>query len=298
MSNATPMQPKAGSPLRDRDTGPQFFQDRPIAAFLVLALGIGLSALAVPAIAGLRFAPFLLAMVFLALLAPALIVSRLADGPGAVRRLLSRALIWRFGLLRWCVIVLGVPVLTLAVAAVTGTLETPADGWTAMITTYMFDTFIIGVLVLNLWEETAWAGFAQTRLTARHGLLIGALLTALPFAVIHIPLSFEGDWTWSQAGVGLASLFLLVPFYRYLLGMHLLDTGGSILATAVQHASWNEAQKLDAVTGEWQAAAAVVLLTLLVAVGRRLWHPESRPMTPDDERAEAARWFAPTTART
>ena len=48
-------------------------------------------------------------------------------------------------------------------------------------------------LLINLWEETAWAGFAQSRLMARHGLMVGSLLTAVPFAAIHIPMQFWGD---------------------------------------------------------------------------------------------------------
>ena len=70
--------------------------------------------------------------------------------------------------------------------------------------------------------------------------------------------------------------------YRYLLGMHLLDTGGSILAAGIQHASWNAAQNLNVVEGgdwKWQTLAAVALLTALVAIGRRLWRPELRPVS-------------------
>ena len=47
--------------------------------------------------------------------------------------------------------------------------------------------------------------------------------------------------------------------------MHLLDTGGSILAIAVQHAAWNSAADLAGVRGEWQPIAAAILLTALGA---------------------------------
>jgi hypothetical protein len=82
--------------------------------------------------------------------------------------------------------------------------------------------------------------------------------------------------------VGSALVFAAAPVYRYLLGMHLLDTRGSILAASDQHASWNAAQNLNVVEGgdwEWQTLAAVALLTALVAIGRRLWRPESRPVS-------------------
>jgi membrane protease YdiL (CAAX protease family) len=264
-----------------------------VALFVVLALGIGWVVLSVPAVAGIPFAPFLLALVFLGLLAPALVVSRMADGPGAIRRLLSRAVIWRFSIVRWAIVVFGVPVLTLVVAAATGTLQTPEGGWTDLVTTYLVETFVTGLLIISLWEEMAWAGFAQTRLMASRGLLVGSLLTALAFAAVHIPLQFEGDWTWADVAVGLAALIALSPFARYLIGMHLLDTRGSVLAAGVQHASWNAAQKLDAVEGgDWQMLGAVILLTLLLAVGRRIWRPEAHSTGADEEKAAASEWTA------
>ena len=291
MSSARPVNRDSADAAEPRNGS--FAQRRPVALFVVLALGIGWLALGIPAVAGLRFAPFLLALVFLGLLVPALVVSRMADGPGAIRRLLSRALIWRFSIVRWVIIVFGVPVLALALAAATGTLQSPEGGWADLIATYLIETFLTGLLIINLWEEMAWAGFAQTRLMASRGLLVGSLLTAVAFAAVHIPLQFEGDWRWSDVAVGLAALVVLSPFARYLVGMHLLDARGSVLAAGVQHASWNAAQKLDALEGgDWQMLGAVILLTVLVAVGRRVWRPESHPTGTDEERAAASEWTA------
>ena len=266
---------------------------RPLTVFLLLALGLGWTFLVFPAVSGLPLEPFLLGLVFVALLGSSLLVTRWVDGPGAVRRLLARTLLWRFGAGRWAVLLGGVPALTVALAAATGTLGSPGRGWPATVAWALFDTLVFGALVLNLWEETAWGGFAQSRLTARHGLLVGALLTALPFAAIHVPLHFGAGWTWPEAGVGLAVLVGMAPIYRYLLGMHLLDTGGSILAIAVQHASWNTAARLDGIRGEWQPIVAVVVLTVLVALHRRLRRPESRPQEREAEKAAAAEWTAP-----
>ena len=72
---------------------------------------------------GLQAAPFLRLLVFVALLGSALVVTRLADGPGGVRRLLSRVLIWRFSVGRWTVILLGIPAFVVALAAASGTLR-------------------------------------------------------------------------------------------------------------------------------------------------------------------------------
>ena len=275
---------------RERPPDPLHGPGRPLKPFLAVAIGVGLPMLALPAIAGIQMAPFLLGLVFLALLAPALVLTRRYEGRDALRHLLRRVLIWRFSPMRWFIIVFAMPLLTIAVAGVSGTLSTLRDGWSPEVTSYLMGTLIIGALALNLWEETAWGGFFQTRLMAEHGLLRSAALTALPFAVVHIPLSFEGDWTWSEAGLGLATVFLAAPFYRYLLGMHLLDTRGSILAIGIQHASWNEAAKLDGVHGDWQVLVAVGLLTLLVALGRRL-RPGRNPIGIEQEKTAAASWL-------
>ncbi len=259
-------------------------------AFLLLAFAIGWPALMVPVVTDLPPEPFLLVLLFLALLGPALLVTRVADGPGAIRRLLSRTLIWRFGVGRWAVVLLAMPVLTLALAASTGTLETPERGWALEVGLYLFSTLIFGALVANLWEETAWGGFVQTRLMARHGLLVGSLLTAPLFAAIHVPLQLGDGASWSESAFGILIVFVTAPFYRYLLGMHLMDTGGSILAIGVQHAAWNASGNLEAVEGEWQVVVAAVLLTFLVAAWRRARPRQDAPRGLAEEKEAAASW--------
>ncbi|MEX5303270.1 CPBP family glutamic-type intramembrane protease [Kocuria sabuli] len=286
----TPTPPHRNTERRPAGDSPA--RRRPVTVFLVLALTLGWTALTVPVLTGLPGEPFLLLLNYIGLLGSALLVTRLADGPGAVRRLLRRAFAWRFGVGRWAVILMGMPVLTLGLAAATGTLVFPPAGWAAEAGWYLFNTLIFGALVLNLWEESAWGGFLQTRLTARHGLLVAALLTGLPFAGIHLPLYLAEGWN-RQTATNIALLFLLVPFYRYLLGMHLLDTGGSVLVIGLQHASWNAAGSLGAVQGQWQVMVAVVVLTVLVALERSLRGGGSRPLDRDAERRAAAAWTKP-----
>ncbi len=267
---------------------------RPILVFLLFALGLGWTILGLALLAGIPLVPVPLLLVMFGVLLPAaLVVTRRADGPGAVRRLLRRTLLWRFGLARWAVVLFAVPVLTIAFAAVSGTLATPEDGWLGEIGLYLFSTLVIGLLVLNLWEELVWSGFVQSRLMARRGLLVGSLVTALFFAAIHVPLTLEANDGWTDVAVSLGVLFGMAPVYRYLLGMHLLDTGGSLLAVGVQHASWNASQSLGSVDGgttEWQVLAAVATLTALVALERRRRTRRSTSAL-DAEKAAAAGWL-------
>src|SRR5690349_25049035 len=118
------------------------------------------------------------------------------------------------------------PLVTVGVALVTGTLHSPGDGWLFVGLTYL--AFLaIGAVTANLWEETVWGGFVQGRLMARRGLLVGSLLTALPVFLIHLPLAYEANgWsgtTWRDALLTWGVLLVAAPFQRYLIGTLLVD---------------------------------------------------------------------------
>jgi membrane protease YdiL (CAAX protease family) len=245
----------------------RFVTRRPITAFAVLAFGIGWPLLALQAVTGLPLPPFLLGLTYVVLLGSALAVTRIAGGPGAVRTFLSRLLIWRFPVGRWATVVLAMPAATIAVAAATGTLQTPEGGWLLAAANYLFQTFIFGALLLNLAEETVWSGFVQTRLMQRRGLLAGSLLTVPFFVGIHLPLQFQSGWTWAGVGIGVGFLVLAAPFIRYLMGDHLLATGGSLLAVGLQHASFNASSAFG--SGGWQYVAGVIVVAVAVGLVRR-----------------------------
>jgi membrane protease YdiL (CAAX protease family) len=245
---------------------------RPITIFLIIALGlswpvmIGLLATGQDVSAGI-----LLMVIFL--LGGATLVTALSEGRAGVRRLFAGTIRWRMGLARFVVLVAAMPLLTLLVGALTGTLRPPPEGRLGLVGAYLFQTFIFGLLIVNLWEETGWGGFMQARLMATRGLLIGSLLTAIPFFVIHIPLAFAEhglNTTGAQAALNLGLTALIAPVFRYLAGTQLIDSGGSILAIGLLHASFNASGQLSAVPGEWQYIPAVIVLTLAVIAYRRL----------------------------
>jgi membrane protease YdiL (CAAX protease family) len=252
--------------------GPAFARRHPIAAFLTVVLALGWILLTIPNLTRLPQAPFLIVL-NLVLLAAALLLTRWTDGPGAAGRLLARVARWRFSPWRYAVILLGMPAATIGVAAAIGTANIP-DNWLAFGLTYLFQTIVFGALLLNLWEETAWTGFLQSRLMDRHGLLIGSLLTAPWFLAVHIPLSFAPGWTWANAVANLALLIVIAPVMRYLLGMHYLDTGASVLAVGLQHAAFNASADLG--HAGWEYAAGLVVLTALVAAARHLARRRTR----------------------
>src|SRR5215212_10132687 len=134
--------------------------------------------------------------------------------------------------------------------------------------------FLVNLLLINLWEETAWAGFVQTRLERRHRLPIAAILTAIPFALIHMPLHFIGDFTRESLAAALVTLLIVSILVRLLLGVVLRGTRDRILAVAVLHTVFNRSNNDEGVLAgllEGQAHGlagllAVILFTTTVAI--------------------------------
>ena len=167
----------------------------------------------------------------------------------------------------------GIPALTVVFAWMSGGLVAPKEGWGHVVLAVVLAT-LVNTVVVNLWEELGWTGFVQQRLMARHGVLVGSVLTAPAFAAIHWPLVFEEhgirhtSWAYGLAYFGV--LMVLAPFFRYLVGMIFTDTGGSTLAAGLVHGSLNAAGAMSVVPNAWQHVPAVVALTLLLAGGRAI----------------------------
>jgi uncharacterized protein len=252
--------------------GRRLARRHPIAMFLLIGLGLSWPVMIALLVSGQDLSlGALLSVVFL--LGSATLVTALSEGRAGVRRLFAGAIRWRMGLARFVVLVTAMPLLTLLVGGLTGTFRSPPEGWLGLVGSYLFQTFIFGLLIVNLWEETAWGGFMQARLMATRGLLIGSLLTAIPFFVIHIPLAFAEhglNTTAEQAALNLGLTALIAPFFRYLAGTQLIDSGGSILAIGLLHASFNASGQISVVAGEWQYIPALIVLTLAVIAYRRV----------------------------
>ena len=177
----------------------------PVAAFLAVGFAIAYPVMSLPIMAshgiipdgwmpqapGLdteRIASVLL--VFVALLPAAMWVTWAAEGREGVNDLVRRMCRWRIGA-TWTILVLaGLPTLTLALAVLFGDTPKPVD--IAPLVTAQVLGLLVNLALINMWEETAWSGVVQTRLEQRHGLVKAALLTAVPFALAHMPLHFIG----------------------------------------------------------------------------------------------------------
>ena len=229
---------------------------RSLTRYIVIATALATALLSVPIFTGLPTEIFLLIAMYVVLLGGAVIVAR-RSGPGGIRRLFSGLLHWRIGWVNWAVVVLAMPVATIAVAVMAGAYTPPPDGWVNVAGDYLFQTFIFGAVLLNLPEETVWQGMVQRNLTRRFGLLRAAAITAIPFAILHVPISYAAGETGRESLLAIAMMTAVAPLMRYVVGRTDRATGGSLLAVGVFHAGFNASGKLAIVTDWWWYAVAL-----------------------------------------
>jgi uncharacterized protein len=254
---------------------------RPLTGFLVIALGLTWLLLSIPVLAfhgvipgaNLPVEVFALASTLLILLPTALWVTWITDGRTGVRALFARVFRWRFGIGWWLVVLFGLPVIALLLGLIFGGSLHTADLGPVLIK--QLGSIALAVVVINLWEETVWAGFFQTRLEARFNFVVAAVVTTLPFAGVHVPLLLL-DTQVSALSVlrGIAGLLILGIVIRLLMGVMMRAALDSVLAVGVLHqifdASNNNGALVDSVLDGADAGnmtqLATVVLTVLIAV--------------------------------
>jgi uncharacterized protein len=258
----------------------------PIALYLALVFGLGVPLMFVPLLArrgvipgaslpamvGLdteRAAAFL--MVALALFPAALIVTGLEGGRPALAAFLRRMVRWRVGAGWWAFVLVALPATTIVLSLLLGdTFRRP----TLASLGAEVGGLLAGFLAVNLWEEASWAGFMQTRLERRHNLYLAAAITAVPFALIHMPLRvIDGVTSPVELGVGFALLAVFAIVVRSYLGLVLRGTGNSLLAIGLAHTVFNRSNNTDGIAakvlegGHRQIAALIATLVLTVILG-------------------------------
>lgn len=269
-----------------RGTVARLVVDHPAGAVATLLVGLTWAAFAAAHVAGLPAEAALVAQLALFVAVP-VAVSAVVGGRAEVRRLLAGLLRWRVGAGRWLLVLLALPALTVLVGLATGTYLTPADGWVGELTGYAVMSILVLGVTGNLVEEMAWGGAVQGRLMARHGVVVGSLITAVPFALIHLPQALVGYGpagpVWSDVAVAWAVLVVIAPAMRLLLGVTFAGTSGSILAIGLMHASFNGAGRMSVVGEWWQPLLALVVLAIAVTAGhlrgRRRRATAHRPAT-------------------
>ena len=253
---------------------------RPLTTFLVLVLGLVYPLISLPVLAAhgvipgaslftaLHVAPDEAAGLVLSvvLFGSSLTVTWATEGPAGVRTLLRRMRRWRVGWGWWSAALLGVPVVGVLVSLLLGDSLTPV----APLRFVSGQLLLLGVnlLLVNLWEETAWSGILQTRLERQHSLPVAALLTAIPFALVHGPLSLFGTPTVASVGWALVGYLVLGVLFRPMLAVFLRGGRDSVLLVAVLHSVFNRTNNPDGVlaglTANRGADGWAILVTMVV----------------------------------
>lgn len=212
---------------------------RPLTAFFLWFSTVGQAFAFVPVIALWNGVEMPLAQLFIlgstlvGLLLPAVVITRIVDGPEAVRVLWRRA--FAVGVpLRWYALpFLVVPLVAVALAVLAAGVPDagPAHLVSALVSGVLLQ-LALTFLPNNWWEEVAWSGFVQARLQDRFGGATRAALVVGPlFALQHIALAVAAGWALGSLLMGLLIL-VSVPF-RFLTGWTYNRTGSLFLVGLV-----------------------------------------------------------------
>lgn len=251
----------------------------PLAAFYLLAFALSWLGWA-PHLAGSRgIAPFdhpaFSLTYLLAGLGPAIAavaVAAASEGRQGVRQLLAPLLAWRVRWV-WYLAALTGPVLLFAGATLLDALRSgvpaatkPIGPWSGVLVA------LLGNVLMNVWEEIGWRGFALPRLQARSQALAAACIAGVLWGLWHLPLFFIQGHPFASE-----------PYLPWLLGIvaeSILYTWlyngarGSLLIVTLFHAAINTVGGV-AYAGSYlgvTVAACVLAAAVVVGAGRSLGH--------------------------
>ena len=127
---------------------------------------------------------------------------------------------------------------------------------------------LLVVLIPAFAEELAWRGFAVPRLLPFMSPLVAALVLAIPWTILHLPLMLVPGGINEELAVfpGVLALFS----YSVILTWIFVGSGGSVLLTGLVHAGLNGVvpifQNLDAEQAWLLRAIVAAVIAILVAL--------------------------------
>jgi hypothetical protein len=185
----------------------------------------------------------------------AVIITGWTKGGEGVRHLLARLVQWRFSILIYFGILVGVPLLGVIAGALNGTLQT--------ISLAGFAAARFGGAG-PLGEELGWRGFALPRLLARHSRLRASLILGVIWGVWHLPAFALGGTTQSALSV---PIFMVGAVALSVIATAVYQvSGGSVLSAVLLHMMVNIA--INAIAGSFNAMTlGLTLVALAIAAG-------------------------------
>src|SRR5215207_6052982 len=222
---------------------------RPVLAFMLVSLGVGFLAAAIPPIANSEILPFGLPLhgvvMSLGAALAAFLVTAGLSGRAGVGDLGRRSVRWRVGVRRYLIALLSVPVgATLISLAIYGprALATPSGGWPRALAD-VAAVFVLQLVLFQLAEEIGFTGFLQHHWQDRYHPLKLAFYVALLWAVWHIPDHFAEEGLGVEALISAPVVFAIevisLFFARAIFVWFYNRTGSSVLLVAIFHASFD-----------------------------------------------------------
>jgi membrane protease YdiL (CAAX protease family) len=139
---------------------------------------------------------------------------------------------------------------------------------------------ILAIIFSGYGEELGWRGFALDRLQARFGPLGGSLVLAALWAGWHLP-AFGFVQTYREMALPMivGGFLLGITCGSIVLARVVHQTGGSVLAAALWHATYNLTSATSAGGGMISAVTtACVMIWAFILVGREWRRPQERSL--------------------
>jgi membrane protease YdiL (CAAX protease family) len=176
-------------------------------------------------------------------------------------RFFRRLTLWRMSPIWWLVLVIGLPAVSYAGAAVKGTLGDPFPfaPWYAVLPALLM-TFFIGPI-----EELGWRGIALPLLQRRFAPLWASIILGAVAAAWHIPAFFMSGT--KQSGWQLGPFLLGVVAMSVILTAMFNSSRGSLLVAVLFHAQMNGPAWPDA--QPWDEYIFVLVAIVVVVVNRK-----------------------------
>jgi membrane protease YdiL (CAAX protease family) len=169
-----------------------------------------------------------------------LLLTGLLDGRAGFRELLSRLFKWRVGARWYAVALLTAPLMITTILI--GLSLTSSEFLPAIFTSDNKPAVVLSAIaagiVVGLFEELGWTGFAIPRLKQRYGVLATGIIVGFAWGAWHFPPFWKSD-TFSAAFpliLLLGQLFSWLPPYRILM-VWVYDRTGSLFVCVLMHAS-------------------------------------------------------------
>jgi membrane protease YdiL (CAAX protease family) len=172
-----------------------------------------------------------------------IIMTRVVEGKGSIRRLLRRYIDWRVGLKWYGVMFFTMPVLIVTAMAIYAAQGNPIGQFQPGAWPLAFLGVLPAVLFGPLGEEAGWRGFALSRLQDKYGAFWSSILLGIVHTFWHAPLFWLPGGTPISGGpvtlVGVASFLSMVTVGTFVYTWVFNHTRGSMLMALLLHLSFN-----------------------------------------------------------